>query len=566
MRRPAKYVTLVNKLKERDEVRWTGKEWRTRCPAHDDYGPSLCVKLLPDDSNTLIHCSAGCKTESIVAEVGLTMACLFHDDDELVEVDEDFEIVNQAPRAPRTVEPPPETKSRGDGPDRVTELAKPADADLCDQVYGKLLAGLSLADAHRQDLQRRGLSDEQIGRRCYRSLGKYEIRQAMGRLKQELDNASLERVPGVRIRNGRLQFSDREGLLVPVRDAQNRIVALKLRADESSGGAKYTWISSSDQGGPSPGSPPHVPLGMPARAEVVRVTEGELKADIAFARSGMPTIGVPGVDQWKSCLPILEAMGARIVHVAFDMDAQTKPGVAAALAACVRELIRLKYEVRLETWEQGDGKGIDDLLAAGKQPAIVTGQEVLARIEEIGTSAAGQPDDDADDGWFPQDPADEVAPFPVDCLPAPLRQFATEAARALQCPVNFLGVTMLAVASAAIGNTRRLRIRRGYEEGARIYAAIVAAAGSVKSPALRLVCDPVYEQQRRLMAGYHEARLRYVADMEGFEHRRRLALKTKDPLPPGFERPTKPVMGHVYVENATVESLAQVLSQAPRVS
>ena len=44
-------------------------------------------------------------------------------------------------------------------------------------------------------------------------------------------------------------------------------------------------------------------------------------------------------------------MGAKVVLVSFDMDAQTKPGVAAALAACVKELIRLKYEVRLETWD-----------------------------------------------------------------------------------------------------------------------------------------------------------------------------------------------------------------------
>src|SRR5262249_52959376 len=153
-----------------------------------------------------------------------------------------------------------------------------------------------------------------------------------------------------------------------------------------------------------------------------------------------------------------------------------------------------------ETWDRADGKGIDDLLAAGKQPTIVTGQQVLARLEEIGRSAAGDPDDEADEVWCPRNPDDEVAPFPVDCLPEPLRRFATEAARALQCPVDFLAMAMLAVASAAIGNSRRLRIRRGYEEGARIFAAIVAKAGAVKTPALRLVCWPVYAQQKRLSA------------------------------------------------------------------
>ena len=203
-----------------------------------------------------------------------------------------------------------------------------------------MLAGLGLADAHRHALLRRGLTDDEIDRRGYRSLQKFQLRQAFGRLKQDYDEPALLRIPGFRERNGRIQFVNREGLLVPVRDRQGRVIAMKLRPDDGRDGAKYIWISSTDEGGPSPGSPPHVPLGTPAQADVVRLTEGELKADIAFALSGLPTIGISGVDQWKSALPILGAMGARIVHVAFDMDAWKKPGVAAALAACVKELIR----------------------------------------------------------------------------------------------------------------------------------------------------------------------------------------------------------------------------------
>jgi hypothetical protein len=558
-------VTLVTRLKERSVIRRAGKEFRTRCPAHDDNGPSLCFELLSDGSNTLIRCAAGCEPESVVAALDMTLADLFHDDDELIEVEEDFEVASQSSTRPhRAVESHPETPARDDGPDPAPRIIEPADADLCDQVHGKLLAGLNLTDAHRQDLLRRGLSEDEIDRRGYRSLGKFEIRQALGRLKHEFDEAALLRVPGFRIHNGRLRFVDREGLLVPVRDTRGRIVALKLRADQTNNGAKYTYISSSDQGGPSPGSPPHIPLGTPAQADVVRVTEGELKADIAFARSGMPTIGVPGVDQWKSALPVLEAIGTKIVHIAIDQDARTKPGVAAALAALVKELIRLEYDVRLETWDPAGGKGVDDLLAAGKQPEVMTGQVILAKLEEISQSAAGQTADDPDEDWYPLDPVEQVASCPNKWIPALIRPFATAAARSLQCPIDFIVVAMLAVASAAIGNSRRFRIRRGYEEGARIYAAIVALAGSAKTPALRLACHPVYQQQKRHKARHKEDRLQYKADLEEFEHRRQLALKTKAPMPPGFERPTKPVMGHTYVENTTVESLAQFLSQTPR--
>ena len=39
---PSKLAGLLARLRERGEVRVAGDEWRTRCPAHDDNGPSIC--------------------------------------------------------------------------------------------------------------------------------------------------------------------------------------------------------------------------------------------------------------------------------------------------------------------------------------------------------------------------------------------------------------------------------------------------------------------------------------------------------------------------------------------
>ena len=52
MQIPAKLVALLSELRERGEVRWTGSEWRTRCPAHADNGPSLYVRVHPRDPPT----------------------------------------------------------------------------------------------------------------------------------------------------------------------------------------------------------------------------------------------------------------------------------------------------------------------------------------------------------------------------------------------------------------------------------------------------------------------------------------------------------------------------------
>ena len=68
---PRQAGELLSELRKRGEVRWTGSEWRTRCPAHDDHGPSLYVQYMPETSNTLVRCSAGCDAESVVAALGL---------------------------------------------------------------------------------------------------------------------------------------------------------------------------------------------------------------------------------------------------------------------------------------------------------------------------------------------------------------------------------------------------------------------------------------------------------------------------------------------------------------
>ena len=60
--------------------------------------------------------------------------------------------------------------------------------------------------------------------------------------------------------------------------------------DGARGGPKYSYLSSTKYGGPGPGTPPHFPLGITAPVEILRLTEGPLKADIAYVRSGLPTI------------------------------------------------------------------------------------------------------------------------------------------------------------------------------------------------------------------------------------------------------------------------------------
>jgi hypothetical protein len=56
----------------------SANQWSARCPAHDDKGPSLSIKELPD-GRVLLHCFAGCSVQEVLGTIGLDFGSLFPD-------------------------------------------------------------------------------------------------------------------------------------------------------------------------------------------------------------------------------------------------------------------------------------------------------------------------------------------------------------------------------------------------------------------------------------------------------------------------------------------------------
>jgi len=262
-----------------------------------------------------------------------------------------------------------------------------ADIDAWDRAYRLLLTELSLSAEHRNALRERGLSDAQIDIGEYRTLPRNN--GTIAKKLYETLGADFETVPGF-LTNGKIRIAA-AGLLVPVRNADRRIVAIKVRSDRPSASCKYFYLSSTKYEGPGPDSPAHVPAGVCGPCETVRVTEGELKADVSTRLSGVPTVSFPGVSSWRVVLPVLKALGATTIRVAFDADTDTNKNVARALLDCVTELLANGYAVELEQWPIEAGKGIDDLLAAGGKPEVLTADNALQAAREI-AQAAGVPD------------------------------------------------------------------------------------------------------------------------------------------------------------------------------
>ena len=70
-------MTIGILLDRLDGVKARGKnKWIAKCSAHDDKSPSLALTEL-SDGRILIKCFAGCETQTILANIGLTMEDLF---------------------------------------------------------------------------------------------------------------------------------------------------------------------------------------------------------------------------------------------------------------------------------------------------------------------------------------------------------------------------------------------------------------------------------------------------------------------------------------------------------
>ncbi len=235
-------------------------------------------------------------------------------------------------------------------------------------VYESLLGHLVLAEEHRANLRERGLSDSAIITHGYRSapttIFAANVARALAR------DHDLKHVPGF-YQNGdkwSMNFGEwNQGIIVPVRDAHERIVGLMIRRDEANAKPKYVWVSSKDKpSGASPGSPPHFANVKVARATgEMLVSEGALKSSVISELTGQAVCGVAGVTNFtetfgsdlRRALPEL-----RRVVVAYDADFRTNVAVRRGLDRIKGNLSAAGLDVLTRIWDKQAGKGLDDVL------------------------------------------------------------------------------------------------------------------------------------------------------------------------------------------------------------
>jgi Protein of unknown function (DUF3987) len=293
---------------------------------------------------------------------------------------------------------------------------------------------------------------------------------------------------------------------------------------------------------------------LPDLADVNRiyVCEGEKAADAARSIGLTATTSPHGAD--SSAKADWAALAGKEVVIVPDNDAAGRK-YADAVTNILAKLTPAPVVKLLELPNLPDGGDIVDWIEAhgdAAEPAELRRQlETLADDIEPIKSVSLSPD------------VERFKPFPVEALPEPVRGFVAAAAKAIGCDSSYVALPLLASLASAIGNTRRLQLKRGWAVPAIIWAAIVGDSGTAKTPAFKLVMRPIRERQRRALERHDEEIRQYDADLIRWEKTMNEWKRSKNAGDPP-EKPEAPQADRCVVSDTTVEALAPLLKANPR--
>lgn len=152
--------------------------------------------------------------------------------------------------------------------------------------------------------------------------------------------------------------------------------------------------------------------------------------------------------------------------------------------------------------------------------------------------------------------------FPIKYLPYPARSFVEECASASDIDATVFVLPMLSSLAAAIGNSKRLRIKEKVHEPAILWTAIVGESGDGKSTGPEFVGPYVEDKERKAQADFDAARKVFSRETAKYEAALKKRESEKNQEPP--TKPVEPVRTRFFTQNPTVESLGPILAANPR--
>jgi hypothetical protein len=151
-------------------------------------------------------------------------------------------------------------------------------------------------------------------------------------------------------------------------------------------------------------------------------------------------------------------------------------------------------------------------------------------------------------------------PFPLGAIGEPARSFVAETASALGCDPAFVALPALAAMAACVGNSRVIRLKRGWSEPSVIWTVIVGDSGTLKTPAYVKAVRHLFSIQETLRGEYDVAHRTYAEQLREYRARSRRARGNRGGLGPP---PAEPPYRQIVSSDITIEQLAVALEDNP---
>ncbi|PEU54976.1 hypothetical protein CN395_25130 [Priestia megaterium] len=155
--------------------------------------------------------------------------------------------------------------------------------------------------------------------------------------------------------------------------------------------------------------------------------------------------------------------------------------------------------------------------------------------------------------------------FPVKAFPDFVEKFMEEVSKATAVPIDFVGVSILTVASALIGNKRKLELKTGYEVLPTLFTCMVGAPGVGKTPALSLASKVIKHLESQEAQAYENQLENYKLEMINYEMEleKWKANKKKRKAEDKPIEPKEPRFRQIKTTDITIEALVELLEVNP---
>ena len=146
-------------------------------------------------------------------------------------------------------------------------------------------------------------------------------------------------------------------------------------------------------------------------------------------------------------------------------------------------------------------------------------------------------------------------PVPLEAFHPKIQELIQEVALAFSVPPEVVVACLLAVVSCMVGRSRAIQAKVGWLEYANLWILLVASSGMGKTPVANAIFRPINEMEYALFE-------QWKRDFEYYEMQ--MAAYKRSKGEDRGEKPVPPIRKQLYVNDTTIEAVADALESNPR--